>query len=466
VIALHVLLFGVWVLVAAVDRLGVRARTVSRLARAWLVAALVLASVLALRPDAWSRVPGASWVAHESATVAHTAPATALASAAAQSPAIPWHLLLYLGAAAGSFRLAAGLVGLGRELRAGVVLRRIGRVEVRSSERSAAVALPGKAVILLDPRTNSSIALRHEAVHHRHGDTAWAWLWALVEAAAWPDPLVAALVRRVRTLEEIACDAEVVRSIEPRIYAESLLHAAACMPPRAAFLPVAAFPHEIHRRLSVLAHPPSRSLPLLPAFLLGFGLLAGVAVAASGPSATTDALAKIQSSDQARAFYRSGLENRPAWSALVDKSLAEAGLPAWYAAIPLVESGYTNLGAPGDSGDALSRAPGIPGRGLWMCIPSTARSYGLAVDGATDERLDPTRETAAAVALLTDLHDEFGDWYLALAAYNQGAVAVRGAIAHAGTRDVWALVAAGELNNYVPEVAAAAEILEHPDYVR
>ncbi|MEZ4236367.1 MAG: transglycosylase SLT domain-containing protein [Myxococcota bacterium] len=56
--------------------------------------------------------------------------------------------------------------------------------------------------------------------------------------------------------------------------------------------------------------------------------------------------------------------------------------------------------------------------GLWMFIPSTARAYGLQVDDAVDERLDPASVTGAAIALLSDLQ-RYGDWALALAGYNQ-----------------------------------------------
>ena len=111
-------------------------------------------------------------------------------------------------------------------------------------------------------------------------------------------------------------------------------------------------------------------------------------------------------------------------------------------------------------------APGtMAGSGLWMFIPATARTYGLRVDEAVDERLDPVRETEAAVALLSDLHAEFGDWGLALAAYNQGPSHVREAIRAHGTRDVWALCAEDALNDYVPTVWAAMLIRARPSLV-
>jgi len=161
------------------------------------------------------------------------------------------------------------------------------------------------------------------------------------------------------------------------------------------------------------------------------------------------------------AFYHRALLRQPKWADLVDTALEDAGLPAWLAAVPLVESGYSNWGAPGAAEPRQSMAPGrIPGRGLWMFIPATARQYGLRVDDKIDERFDPELETDAAVALLTDLHDSFGDWGLALAAYNQGPQAVRSAIQSGGTRDVLELIEQGELNPYAAKVMAAAALLE------
>jgi membrane-bound lytic murein transglycosylase D len=70
--------------------------------------------------------------------------------------------------------------------------------------------------------------------------------------------------------------------------------------------------------------------------------------------------------------------------------------------------------------------------GLWQLMPATARSMGLRVDGTVDERLDMYRSTETAVIMLKGLYQQFGDWHLALAAYNCGPGRVRRAIRAAG----------------------------------
>ena len=73
--------------------------------------------------------------------------------------------------------------------------------------------------------------------------------------------------------------------------------------------------------------------------------------------------------------------------------------------------------------------------GLWQFMPVTARHYGLRVNMQIDERRDVFKASAAAAKMLSELHDQFDDWLLALAAYNCGPYRVKKAIRKAGTRD-------------------------------
>ena len=139
----------------------------------------------------------------------------------------------------------------------------------------------------------------------------------------------------------------------------------------------------------------------------------------------------------------------------VEPILKAQGLPIEVLAVVKVESG-------GQS-DALSRAGA---RGLWQLMPDTARRYGLIVSESRDERIDPEKATWAATQYLRDLYAMFGDWRLALAAYNAGEDAISRAISRAGSRefDVLSLKRAipEETRKYVPAVMAAMRKIGDP----
>lgn len=99
--------------------------------------------------------------------------------------------------------------------------------------------------------------------------------------------------------------------------------------------------------------------------------------------------------------------------------------------------------------------------GLWQFMPATARRYGLRVDAMHDDRADMERSTRAAARYLRDLHLRFGDWALALAAYNTGEDAVQRAMERGASRDFWSLserkLLPAETRAYVPAVLAALD---------
>ena len=95
-------------------------------------------------------------------------------------------------------------------------------------------------------------------------------------------------------------------------------------------------------------------------------------------------------------------------------------------------------------------------------MPGTAKLYGLKVDRFVDERKDPLKSSRAAAQLLKDLYGRFGDWYLAMAAYNAGPGRVEKAIKKGRTRDFWSLARGKHLPKetaeYVPKWIAAYKI--------
>ena len=104
--------------------------------------------------------------------------------------------------------------------------------------------------------------------------------------------------------------------------------------------------------------------------------------------------------------------------------------------------------------------------GLWQLMPATARGMGLRVDGVVDERLDLYRSTEAAVIMLKKLHLQFGDWHLALAAYNCGPGRVRRAIRAAQGHSRYNKVKPflpKESQRYVAAYVAAAYTLNYYD---
>ncbi len=97
-------------------------------------------------------------------------------------------------------------------------------------------------------------------------------------------------------------------------------------------------------------------------------------------------------------------------------------------------------------------------RGIYQFMPDTARRYGLRVGAGHDERTDPLKSRVAAARYLEDLFEQFGDWKLALAAYNAGEGRVQGIIERTGIRDfmqmAWLKLLPEETRRYVPAVLA------------
>ncbi len=157
-----------------------------------------------------------------------------------------------------------------------------------------------------------------------------------------------------------------------------------------------------------------------------------------------------------RKWFAKWLERSHRWIAFERPILAEEGVPLDLVYLSMIESGFSAYAY------SWARASG-----LWQFVPATGRLYGVRDDFWVDERRDPELATHAAAKYLKELHSEFGDWYLAWAAYNAGGGKLRQAIKRYGTRDFWQLAQAGrylrpETKHYVPKLIAAALIAKHP----
>lgn len=156
---------------------------------------------------------------------------------------------------------------------------------------------------------------------------------------------------------------------------------------------------------------------------------------------------------------RSTLENALARSGqyhdMILRVLKEEGVPQDLIYLAQAESGFHPL--------ALSHAGA---RGMWQFMSSRAKGYGLERSWWIDERQDPEKATRAAARHLKDLYNQFGDWYLAMAAYNSGPGTVQSAVKRTGYADFWELykrnVLPKETRNYVPIILAVTIMAKNP----
>ena len=143
---------------------------------------------------------------------------------------------------------------------------------------------------------------------------------------------------------------------------------------------------------------------------------------------------------------------------MIQRILAEEGVPQELIYLAQAESGFLPR--------AVSNKQAV---GMWQFIAYTGGTYKLQRTAAFDERLDPEKATRAAARFLKFLHDRYGDWYLAMAAYNCGAGAVDRAVERTGYADYWELLRRHalpkETANYVPIILAMTIIGKSPqDY--
>lgn len=154
-----------------------------------------------------------------------------------------------------------------------------------------------------------------------------------------------------------------------------------------------------------------------------------------------------------RAFIETSIRSREKYYDDIRAVFRKEGVPEELVNVAAIESRFMP--------NALSPRGAL---GMWQFIRSTAQLYGLKTGRIGDERRDPVRSATAAARHLKDLYRSFGDWFLALAAYNAGLGSVTRALSRSDVADFWSLARAGKLRretaDYVPRFIAVTLIIK------
>lgn len=158
--------------------------------------------------------------------------------------------------------------------------------------------------------------------------------------------------------------------------------------------------------------------------------------------------------------FEKSLDRMDKYAAMINKKLDAKQMPRELIYLALIESNFNPT--------ARSQVGAV---GLWQFMSSTARQLGLTVKGKIDERKNPAEATDAALTYLGELHDRFGSWYLAAAAYNSGPGTVSKALKKVtgktqGTDEDFFRILSSlprETQDYVPKLIATARIGNDPE---
>ncbi len=164
------------------------------------------------------------------------------------------------------------------------------------------------------------------------------------------------------------------------------------------------------------------------------------------------------STDRGRSILLAGFRRAGQYKPLIQRVFEEEQVPQELVYLAQAESGFLPR--------AVSRKSAV---GMWQFIAETGARYDLVRTHAFDQRLDPEKATRAAAKYLKFLYARYGDWYLAMAAYNCGEGAVDRAVERTGYADYWELLKRHalprETSNYVPIIVAMTIMAKNPkDY--
>ncbi len=168
---------------------------------------------------------------------------------------------------------------------------------------------------------------------------------------------------------------------------------------------------------------------------------------------------KFSTNPRLKSDFAVWLDRKTTYEPMISAKLTERDMPQDLIYLAMIESGF----------NPKAKSPAAAG-GLWQFISETGKRYGLTVNKRVDERNQPAKATDAALSYLSDLHDRFGSWYLAAAAYNTGENRVGRLMrqvtgSEKGTDADYYRISSllpRETQNYVPMMIAAARIAKDP----
>jgi len=163
----------------------------------------------------------------------------------------------------------------------------------------------------------------------------------------------------------------------------------------------------------------------------------------------------FSNSQAGHAHLQRSLERAGKYKEMISKVLRDEGVPQDLIYLAVAESGFQPRVVNAQSGAG----------GMWQFMP-TQGVYGLSRNGYYDERFDPEKSSIAYAKYMKMLYNQFGDWYLAMAAYNWGAGNLQRAVMRTGYADFWELYRRNSLpketKNYVPGIIAAIIMAKNP----
>jgi membrane-bound lytic murein transglycosylase D len=418
-------------------------------------------------------------------------------------------LIILFSSAVVLYRVIQSLNQLQALLKGAHLIKEIGNVQILASDevkvpfsfskltwKSPRPRIQAQIVVPLDLLSNPEayrIATLHEMQHHRQGDTQWSYLLQALKSVCFWNPFFHLWEKSLSEAQEFACDEALVglKNVSAHAYGSCLIETAKiglgshCVLVGTTGMAVSSSAKSLKRRINkMFTYKKTGAVKKWIGVLGGTAILAVMVTSALASQGLVQdhriSLAEAQKyaqggdfpitineavlaelnyfvgSPERRAFIRNSMARMEPLRQMIEGRIQHYKVPIEMMAVPIIESGYQNLGP-----------NGVGSAGLWSFMPQTARRYDLVVNPQRDDRMNISLETVAAMRYLSDNNRMFNDWQLALLAYNAGERSIQDGIDETGSRDPWVLIDAGYggENGYLARTIAVAIILKNPSLV-